>query len=136
MNRIGLTAAAALLTLGGACARHAKTPETAPPGTTAERAEGPGARRGPRQDLLLRGIELSADQRARMDAIRAKYRAQREGLDPRTNPDDRQKMFGMMQRQRDEIRAILTADQQKLYDQNLAELRDRMQQRRGRPGSP
>ncbi|MFL5578148.1 MAG: hypothetical protein ACJ79S_19525 [Gemmatimonadaceae bacterium] len=139
MNRIGLAAAAAALALGAACAKHAKAPETTTAATAATRAEEPGGRRGgmrrgPREDVLLRGIELSADQRSRVDAIRQKYRAQREDLDPRANPDDRQKMFDLMRQQSDEIRAVLTADQQKVYDQNLAALRERMQ-RRG-PGGP
>jgi len=143
MRRSGLALAlGAALAVGTGCAKRAAgTQDTTPTaqGSVAERGPGGGrggrgGRGGPREDMMLRGITLTADQQSRVDAIRQKYRSQREGLDPRNNPDDRQKMMDLMRQQSDEIRAVLTPDQQKVYDQNVAEMRQRMQERRGGPG--
>jgi Spy/CpxP family protein refolding chaperone len=142
MRRSGFALAlGAALVAGTACAKRAAgTQDTTPTaqGSVAERGPGEGrggrGRGGPREDMMLRGITLTADQQSRVDSIRQKYRAQRQALDPRNNPDDRQKMMDLMRQQSDEIRAVLTADQQKVYDQNVAEMRQRMQERRGGPG--
>jgi Spy/CpxP family protein refolding chaperone len=47
-------------------------------------------------------------------------------------PDEatRAKMMELQKKQAAEIRAVLTADQQKVFDQNLKEMRDRMEARR------
>jgi Spy/CpxP family protein refolding chaperone len=39
-----------------------------------------------------------------------------------------------MEKQQAEIRAVLTPDQQRQFDQNAAEARDRMERGGGRPG--
>jgi Spy/CpxP family protein refolding chaperone len=83
----------------------------------------------------LNGITLTADQQTQVTAIRERHRSEMQALNPRENPDDRAKMMQNMQAQMAEIRAVLTADQQTQFDKNVAEMRDRMQQRGG-PGGP
>lgn len=101
-------------------------------------AQGPGRGGGGgggfaqrRMERLLQGITLTADQKAKVDSITAKYRAQMPPFTPGTPPDSatRAKMRSLMGNQDEEIRALLTADQQKVWDKNVTELRNRMQQR-------
>jgi protein CpxP len=97
---------------------------------------GPGGRGGfGRGDqAMLRGITLSADQQQRVDSIRTSYRTQMEKM--RTSGDReamRAQMRPLMEKQQADIRAVLTADQQRQFDQNAAEMRSRMEQG-GRPG--
>jgi Spy/CpxP family protein refolding chaperone len=119
------------------------------PSSTNRAPEGPGAPGGPAarggrggfgaaQEMLLRGITLSADQQQRVDSIRASYRTQMEASRNQSS-GDREAMRGqmrtMMEKQQADIRAVLTADQQAQFDRNVAEIRSRMEQGRGgRPG--
>ena len=105
---------------------------------------------------LFRGIELTQAQRDQMKTINEKYRAQfqtlRESLKPdlkaahearqrgdtvaaraafeRTKPA-RDQMQALMQQQRNEVRALLTADQQKTFDANVAQIKERLEKRGG-----
>jgi hypothetical protein len=81
--------------------------------------------------MLFNGITLSADQQSRIDSIRLRHRAGAQNLDPRNNADDRQKMMQSMQAQTSEIRAVLTSEQQTVFDRNVQEMRDRRAQRGG-----
>ena len=76
------------------------------------------------------GITLNAEQ-AKVDSITAKYRGQMPAFTPGTPPDSatRAKMRELFGNQDEEIRALLTPDQQKVWDQNVTEMRNRMQQR-------
>lgn len=103
---------------------------------------GPGGPPGPRgfgraEQALLRGITLGTDQQQRVDSIRARYRAQAEQMRQEGGGGDRDAMRAQMrtqmEKQQAEIRAVLTPDQQAQFDQNVAEMRSRMQQG-GRPG--
>ena len=150
MNRSTLT----ILTLAaalGACSHKQASTTPAPASTTAstdvDDRRGPGGpggrdgRGGPgvRDDMLFRGITLSADQRQRVDSIRSSYRTQMDQLRQQSG-GDRQAMRGqmrpLMERQQADIRAVLTSDQQATFDQNVAEMRSRMQQRGGPGGQP
>lgn len=84
-----------------------------------------------RVQRLLQGITLSADQKTKVDSITTKYRAQMPPFTPGTPPDSatRAKMRALFGNQDEEIRALLTPDQQKVWDQNVTEMRNRMQQR-------
>ena len=101
--------------------------------TSFARAQSPGgggfAER--RMQRLLQGITLTADQRAKVDSITTKYRSQMPLFTPGTPPDSatRAKMRALFGNQDEEIRALLTPDQQKVWDQNVTEMRNRMQQR-------
>lgn len=84
-----------------------------------------------RMQRLLQGITLTADQKTKVDSITTKYRAQMPPFTPGTPPDSatRAKMRALFGNQDEEIRALLTPDQQKVWDQNVTEMRNRMQQR-------
>jgi hypothetical protein len=84
--------------------------------------------------MLFNGITLSSAQQAQVDSIRARHRGDMQGLDPRNNPDDRQKMMQARQAQMAEIRAVLTSDQQAIFDQNVQQMRDRRSQGGQRDG--
>ena len=84
-----------------------------------------------RMQRLLQGITLTADQKTKVDSITTKYRSQMPPFTPGTPPDSatRAKMRALFGNQDEEIRALLTPDQQKVWDQNVTEMRNRMQQR-------
>ncbi|MGE5143302.1 MAG: hypothetical protein ACM3OA_07685 [Acidobacteriota bacterium] len=84
-----------------------------------------------RMQRLLRGVTLTVDQKTKVDSITTKYRAQMPPFTPGTRPDSatRARMRALFGNQDEEIRALLTPDQQKVWDQNVAEMRKRMQQR-------
>jgi Spy/CpxP family protein refolding chaperone len=114
---------------------------------------------------LFRDIDLTQAQRDQMKTVNEKYRTQyqsirsiRESLEPdlkaaqeaRQRGDTvaaraavertktgREKMQALMQQQRTEVRALLTAEQQKQFDTNVAQMKDRMEKhgdRKGRRG--
>ncbi len=98
-------------------------------------AQSPSAGGGPgrsafaerRMQALLKDITLTAAQQAKIDSIRARYAAQLPAFTPGTRPDSatRVKMREVFRQQDDEIRGLLTADQQKTWDKNIAEMRAR-----------
>ena len=91
--------------------------------------EGPRMGRGGMSKMLFKGITLT-------DAQKALHSAGGQMQGP---PDDatRAKMDAIMTQSHAEYRAILNADQQKIFDQNVAEMKSRMEQRmkHGPPGS-
>jgi len=101
---------------------------------------GPG-RGGRGMQALFEGITLTADQQAKVDAINTKARASMQELMPNGMqggpPDDatRKKMDELREHQNADIRAVLTADQQKVFDDNVAAAKKRreemMKQRQG-----
>ena len=84
-----------------------------------------------RMQALFKDITLTPAQQAKIDSIRARYSPQMPAFTPGSPPDSatRAKMRDLFRRQDDEIRAVLKADQQKIWDKNVAEMRAR------RPGS-
>jgi protein CpxP len=98
---------------------------------TAAQAQGPGGggRGGPgrRMELLFKDITLTPAQQAKVDSIQARYRSERPSFTPGTPPDSatRDKVRALFQRERDDIRAVLTPDQQKTFDRNLEDMRQR-----------
>ena len=95
---------------------------------------GPGGGRGG-FNRTMNGIELTDAQKAKVAEIQAKYQpelaAVRESMQ---GGGDRAAAFTKMQAIRDkmnpEIRAVLTAEQQAIFDKNLAEQKARMEQMR------
>jgi Spy/CpxP family protein refolding chaperone len=85
-----------------------------------------------RMEMLLKDITLTPEQQAKIDSIRTRYQGQMPAFAPGTPPDSatRQKMRELFRRHNEEIRAVLTADQQKVWDRNVAEMQAR---RAGRP---
>jgi Spy/CpxP family protein refolding chaperone len=95
---------------------------------------------------VLKGITLTADQQKKVDSIwkatepmrmaqMEKMRAMRESG---TRPDSATMAAMRAQRQVHvkEYRSLLTADQQKVFDKNLAEMRERKGGRGAGPGGP
>jgi Spy/CpxP family protein refolding chaperone len=87
--------------------------------------------------MLLKDITLTDAQKDQIKTIREKYMPQqmelRKAVQATGAPPDaatRDKMMGLQEKQAAEIRAILTADQQKVFDANLKAMRDQMEARR------
>jgi Spy/CpxP family protein refolding chaperone len=87
--------------------------------------------------MLLKDITLTDTQKDQIKVIREKYAPKQLELRKAVQatgvaPDDatRAKMTDLQNQQAAEIRLILTADQQKTFDHNLHELKERMDERR------
>ena len=100
-------------------AQSAQTPPAA------EGRHGGGEKGERRFEELLKGITLSADQRQKIDSIRAAYRARMPAFTPGTMPDSTTRAQGrnLMRAANQEIRDVLDMDQRKIWDQNLATMR-------------
>ena len=119
-------------------------------GPRADRGARRAGPRGPKRvaRALFRGIELSADQRTRLGQINERFRVERTQLRERARaglaegqrPDSAQRAAmrtsaqQLMQRQRAEVRGVLTAEQQATFDRNVQEVEKRMAERRERAG--
>jgi protein CpxP len=108
------------------------------------------------QKALFRGVDLTQAQRDQMKTVNEKYRPQfqtlRESLKPdlkaahearqrgdtvaaraaweRTNAG-RERMRALMEQQHNEVRALLTPEQQGVFDRNAQQMRERMEKRAG-----
>jgi Spy/CpxP family protein refolding chaperone len=96
--------------------------------------QGEARRAGGMGGMLLKDITLTEAQKDQIKTIREKYLPQQMELRKATQatgspPDQatRAKMTDLQEKQAAEIRAVLTADQQKVFDQNLKAMRDRME---------
>lgn len=101
--------------------------------TVAHAQEPQQAGRGNRMAaMLFKDITLSPAQQAKVDSIQAKYRDQMQAL--RSGGGDPQEMRAkgreLQEKQRDELKAVLTDDQKKTFDKNVEEMRQQMQNRR------
>jgi Spy/CpxP family protein refolding chaperone len=99
--------------------------------------QGEGRRGGAMGGMLLQGITLTDAQKDQIKTIREKYLPQQMELRKSAQavggpPDEatRAKMTALQNQQVAEIRAILTADQQAVFDKNLADMKARMAARR------
>ena len=95
--------------------------------------QGQGVARGKMGGLLLQGIVLTDAQKEQQKAIREKYATQlmeiRKNTQTSGRPMDdaaKAKWAKLNADQAAEIRAILTAEQQVIFDRNVAEMRARM----------
>jgi len=95
-----------------------------------EQASQNGRRMG---GMILRGITLTEAQKAQQKVIREKYAPQllaiRKDAQTSGTPMNQAKLNEIRAAQAAELRAILTADQQVIYDRNLAEMRARQAER-------
>ena len=96
----------------------------------AQQGPGRGGNRNP-ATMLLENIELTAEQKAKTDSIAAKYtttmQAAREKMQPGTPPDsatraEMQKMRATLQA---DLRTVLTAEQQAVFDKNVEAMAQR-----------
>lgn len=105
------------------------------PAAHAQGGPPPGGMRGPGRmmEMLMKDITLDDAQKAKLDSIQSKYAKEMPPMTPGEppSPEAMTKRREVMAKQQDEIRTILTADQQKVYDKNLAEMRERMGRRPG-----
>jgi Spy/CpxP family protein refolding chaperone len=91
-----------------------------------------------RRNMQLDGIELTDAQKVKLEEIQKKYQPEMMAL--RTefqNGGDRaelmKKSAALRERSSAEIRAILTADQQVVFDKHTAEMKARMEQAQRQP---
>jgi len=86
--------------------------------------------------MLFKDITLTPAQQAKADSISSRYREQLQTL--RAGGGDQQEMRAksreLQEKQRDELKALLTDDQRKTFDKNVEDMRQQMQNRRT-PGS-
>jgi Spy/CpxP family protein refolding chaperone len=126
--RLGLTGVALVCM---ASVAGAQAPQGGPPQGGPQAGRGGGMSR-----MLFAGIDLTDAQKDQVQKIAEKYRPQRQALMPAGGmqagpPDDatRAKMMELTTKSHAEYRAILTADQQKIFDKNVADMKARMEQR-------
>jgi Spy/CpxP family protein refolding chaperone len=136
MKAIRIAALGVALLAGSAAVAGAQAATQAP-----TQQGGPGGGRRGGFNRSLNGIELTEAQKAKVAEIDAKYApeltAVRESMQ---GGGDRAEAFKKMQaineKRNPEVRAVLTAEQQAIFDKNLAEQKARMEQMRqgGGPG--
>jgi len=110
----------------------AQNPSGPPGGGMGMRQGGPGRR----MQMLLNGITLTSQQQATVDSIQAAYQPRMRALFSQGGQPDsasRARMADLRSSQDKDIRAVLTPDQQKIFDKNLAEMPQMGGGRRG-PG--
>jgi Spy/CpxP family protein refolding chaperone len=97
---------------------------------SAQRPYGRGP--GRRMEMLFEGITLTADQQGKVDSILKRYREQMPSFTPGSPPDSatREKVRSLFRKEVDDLRAVLTADQQSTFDRNVTAMRER------RPAGP
>ena len=124
MQAIRGTALVAILTTGVAAlaaAQSSSLPASPPPQGVAAANRAAAAQLG--------GLELTADQKARVEAITAKYagasRAAMEGL-ATDREDGLKKLMALREKMLPEFRAVLTAPQRVIFDRNMAEMKSWM----------
>src|SRR5712664_4556742 len=95
---------------------------------------------GRRTSMQMNGIELTDAQKVKREQILKKYEPEMMTLrDQMLNGGDRtelrKKFMAQQEKAGAEIRAILTPDQQVVWDKNMAELKSRLEQRQTPPSS-
>lgn len=86
---------------------------------------GQGGGAGRRNEMLFKGITLTDVQKSKVDSIQAAGRTAMQGAmasGGMQDPANREKMLEMRKKQNLDIRALLTVEQQVLFDKNLAEM--------------
>jgi len=132
MGFMRIAVAGIALCIGASAAQAQGAPPSNTPQGGAERQRG---MRGGMRAALFEGITLTQAQQKQVDAIYSKYSEERRALRPdgrgSDRPDDatRSKMRDLQQRQNAEVRAILSAEQQVVFDKNVAERQRRIDQR-------
>lgn len=110
----------------------------AAPAAQGQRGGGRDGMRGGRMtEMLMKDITLSEVQRTKVDSIQAAYRKEMPPFTRGERPDEASmvKRRESMQKMQGDIRGVLDPEQQKVFDRNLAELRERMQRRGERGGA-
>ncbi len=157
MRRVALSTLAVALTLGTASLAAAQQPQQPQAQQQPQQQWGQRGQRWQRgqrgRRALFRGVNLTSQQKDQIKAINQKYAQQarpiREALRPvmqqiRTDRQkgdstaaraafeqtrsQREQLRSLREQELKDIRAVLTPDQQKTFDQNVAQLKSRMEQ--------
>lgn len=125
MKKVRLAMMAAVMFLGVSTVARAQDPQQQSRGNRPNMAA-----------MLFKDITLTPVQQAKADSITGKYREQMQAL--RAAGGDQQEMRTknreLQEKQRDELKAILTDDQKKTFDKNFEDMRQARENRRP-PGS-
>jgi periplasmic protein CpxP/Spy len=123
MKKLQLVAVAAMLAVGSTVAVAQDPQPQGQPG------RGPGGQN--MGAMLFQGITLTAEQQTKVDSITKKFQAERMTIRQDQNLDmdaKRAKSRQLMTKQNDELKALLTDEQKKAFDKNVADMQARMQQ--------
>jgi len=125
MKKVRLAMMAAAIFLGVSTVARAQDPQQQSRGNRPNMAA-----------MLFKDITLTPVQQTKVDSITGKYREQMQAL--RAAGGDQQEMRTknreLQEKQRDELKAILTDDQKKTFDKNFEDMRQARENRRP-PGS-
>jgi Spy/CpxP family protein refolding chaperone len=107
-------------------------------GLSAAHAQGQGQGQSPsefqqrRMQMMFKDITLTPAEQAKVDSIMGVYRAKMPPRTPGSAPDSAAMAARrtVMEKQNADIRAVLTKDQQPVFDKNLQDMNAMMQQRR------
>ena len=90
---------------------------------------------GNRMTALLQGITLTAEQQAKVDTIAQKANAAMQAVraDTTLGEGRRAKIMELMNKQTEDVKCLLTEEQKKVFDKNVADMQARIQQGGGRP---
>ena len=87
-----------------------------------------------RGGMMMKNLNLTKEQHEQVKAIHERYRQQGESMHKDGAPRDstsREQHRAMMKQEMGEIRAVLTPDQQKQFDENMAKMQERHEHRDG-----
>jgi len=134
MSWIRFAVAGIALCAGATVASAQGGPPPGGPPMGQQGGQGGQGRGGRGMQMLFEGITLTADQQTKVDAITTKYRAQMQELMPNgmqggpPSDDARHKMEEIREHQTHDIRELLTDDQRKVFDANVATQKKRREE--------
>lgn len=105
-------------------------------GAVTARAQGGGSQQGQggrRPERLLDNMMLTEAQKAKIEGVMRKYQPEMLAIQESLNGggdrnDARTRMVALREKMQPEIRAVLTPDQQAIFDKNAAEQKARLEQ--------
>ena len=86
-----------------------------------------------RMQMMFKDITLTAAQKTKVDSILAHYRAEMGPMSQGSRPDSAAMAHrrSLMQKQTADIRALLSREQQPVFDRNLEGMKNERQRRQG-----
>ena len=134
-----MTQPARALARAAALVLAATTLAATPVVLTAQPPQGGAGRGAAMQNMLFEGITLTDAQKVQVDSIRASFRAQNGGQRAAGTAPDSAAMAARRERmtaERTALRAVLTAEQQPVFDKNVQQMEARMREMRAQRGAP
>ena len=121
MKAIRIVALGAVLLVAGAVTAHAQ-------GGVTQQGQG-----GRRSERLLDNMMLTESQRSKIEGIMRKYQPEMQSIQESANAgsdrsEARTRLFALRDKMQPEIRAVLTPDQQAIFDKNAVEQKARLEQ--------